>query len=487
MTGRHLAAVPDQLQSLRPAVLYVRVSALMGRGGDSFLSPEIQVGTMRRALPMHGLREVREPIEDLDVSGATFEREGLEKVLALADARKIDVLVCYDTSRFGRDVLESLLFLRDLAKRGVHIIAITEGIDTSTDHGMSMLVNMLNVAEMRRREIGRAWRNTIAARARAGRWHGKVPHGMRKRDDGHLEPDPLTGPAVREAFRSYGADDIVRQARRTLCAALGTSITESGFKRLLRNEAYRGVVEVSGIRVEHAHEPLIDDVMWQRVQRRLARDATTPSRVLGATHSVTGLAKCGRCGGTAGVTAERPSRGRGVFCYNRRQGPGTCAGCGMLTLSYVEDELLREARAYAAKLRGDVAAQAARLATAAKAGADASTLERELATTRTAMVRVTKRWAQDARSDDSVFEQALAELRAAEQQLTRRINELAAVAEGPDPDGVADLADKLVRMWPEMEPHERNRVLKLLVQRIEIAPAGYRGQPARERVTVVWR
>lgn len=473
------------------AVLYVRVSALMGRGGDTFLSPDIQLGGMRRALPLHGLREVGVVDDDLDVSGTTFERAGLDKVRAMAEARQFDVLVCYDTSRFGRDVLESLLFLRDLAATGVHIIAVAEAVDTSTDHGMSMLINMLNVAQMRVREIGRGWRQTIAVRAAAGKHHGKLPSGYRRGDDGRLVPDPSTAGPVRAAFDGYAAGNPVRQVRRRLCDQLGTHITESGFKRLLANEAYRGTVRAGQVRTEHAHDPLIDPDTWQRVQRRIARDRITPSRVLEARYWITGLGRCGRCEGPTGVTPmRRPGgqpRGHGVFCRDQRQGRGRCAGCGMLTLSYVEREVLRRVGAYVRLLRGDISAQQARLARAAQAGTDAATLQRQLGQTRAAMVRLTTRWAREERPDEAMYEAAIAELRADETRLACQLLQVQDIAAGPPPEKVANLAEELLRLWPQMQPAEQNQLLKQLVARIVVAPAEYHAQPAHERIEINWQ
>jgi site-specific DNA recombinase len=169
VTRRHLAAVPEQP---RRVALYVRVSALMGRGGDDFHSPDVQTNAMRRLTA--GLQEV-DVIEDIDQTGRTFSRDGIDKIRKLAEAHAIDAVAVYNVSRLGRNVLESLKFLTWLAERGVTILSATEHIDTGTPSGRWMLTNMLAIAEMRSDEISGEWARTIHHRAPASPTASRPP------------------------------------------------------------------------------------------------------------------------------------------------------------------------------------------------------------------------------------------------------------------------------------------------------------------------
>ncbi|MGC1213859.1 MAG: recombinase family protein, partial [Micromonospora sp.] len=148
---RALRPVPDAQSRV---ALYVRVSALMGRSGDNFHSPEVQTTAMRRVTT--GMHEVA-VVEDIDRTGRHFSREGIERIRRLALARQIDALAVYDVSRLGRNVKESLTFLAWLAEQGVTILSASEQVDTSTPAGRLMLTNMLAIAEYRSDEIGRGW------------------------------------------------------------------------------------------------------------------------------------------------------------------------------------------------------------------------------------------------------------------------------------------------------------------------------------------
>lgn len=483
-TSRRLAAVPD-----RPGrvVLYVRVSALMGRGGEDFHSPDVQVSAMRRATT--GMREVGVVDDDIDVTGTHFSRRGIDRIRAMAESRQIDAIAVYDVSRFGRNVLESLLFLRELSQLGVTIISACEHIDTSTPAGEMMLINLLNIAQYRAREIGRNWSATIARRAERGRHHGRVPTGYRRGANGQLEPDPILGPVMAQVFRDYADGAPVRELRRRLQAAAGNpKLATTTLKNMLANRTYRGIVHSRGVggivETLDAHEPLVDEVTWQRAQARIAADRKVHPRILHAKYSLSGLGRCELCEGHTNIRPHK--RGPGIFCRGQFECVSPCSGCGHMRLAVVEEAVLNKVRRRIELLQGNVAARAAHLAKAARAGADVETLRREIEATRKAKARATQRWARE-QMDDRTYEDAMAELQAAEDQMVESLAEAQTTVETVSPEQVVSLAEKLLELWPEMDGGQRNRALREVLVAVRIAPAAYYRQPADERVEVDFR
>ncbi|TDC33107.1 recombinase family protein [Micromonospora sp. KC213] len=481
--SRPLASVPD-----RPGrvLLYARVSALMGRGGDDFHSPDVQVSAMRRATV--GMREVG-VVQDIDVSGTHFAREGIDRIRAMAEARQIDAIAVYDVSRFGRNVLESLLFLRELSQLGVTIISACEHIDTSTPAGEMMLINLLNIAQYRSREIGRGWSATIARRAERGRHHGRVPAGYQRGPSGQLVPDPVLGPVVAQVFRDYAAGALVRELRRRLQVATGNpKLATNSMKRMLANRTYLGIVHSRGaggvVETPNAHDPLVDDVTWRRVQDRIAADRKVHPRVLSAKYSLSGLGRCDVCKGHTNIRPHRT--GPGIYCRGQFESTSPCSGCGHLRLVDVEDAVVAAVRRRIEQLRGNVAARAAHIAKAARAGADAETLRREIDATRKAKARTTQRWARE-QMDDRTYEDTMADLQAAEDQLLATLAQARTTADTPPPDQVVSLAEKLIELWPHMDGGQRNRALRDVLVKVWIRPAAYYRQPAAGRVEVEWR
>ncbi|SCL12836.1 recombinase family protein [Micromonospora inyonensis] len=470
---RRLAAVPD-----RPtrAVLYVRVSALMGRGGEDFHSPDVQISAMRRTT--HGMTEVA-VVEDIDRTGRHFSREGIDRIRRMADAGQIDALAVYDVSRLGRNVRESLAFLAELADKGVTILSANEQVDTSTPAGRLMLTNMLAIAEYRSDEIGRGWSGAIQRRAERGQHHGR-PLGYLK-EDKRLVPDPLVGPAIAEAFRRYAAGARVGEVTEYLSGVRGVAMTNINVKKLLRNPAYLGKVVAGGEVLQGEHDPLTDEETWRKVQQRLDDEAGAPPRALAYTWALVGLVECQR-----GHKLQK--QGNRLVCGHGRGDTkgGDCPGVGRPIIALVEEETLRQVAAYAAKLRTDAGVRASRAARIDSARVDRDRLEKELNAARAAMVKLATSNALS-QLPDEVYQKALGELTRIEQSAAAELARLAPVREAPAPEAEAAMVDTLLGLWPDMTNQERSRALRAVVDRVEVRAAERWRQPESERIEVHFR
>ena len=97
-----------------------------------------------------------------------------------AEKDKIDFVLVFKLSRFGRnaaDVLGSLQIMQDY---GVNLICVEDGIDSSKDSGKLMISVLSAVAEIERENI---WIQTMEGRkkkAREGKWNGGfAPYGYK--------------------------------------------------------------------------------------------------------------------------------------------------------------------------------------------------------------------------------------------------------------------------------------------------------------------
>jgi site-specific DNA recombinase len=458
----------------------------MGRGGDDFHSPDVQTGAMRRLTA--GLQEV-EVIEDIDQTGRTFSRDGIDRIRRLAAAHAIDAVAVYNVSRLGRNVLESLKFLTWLAERGVTILSATEHIDTSTPAGRWMLTNMLAIAEMRSDEISGEWARTIHHRAVAGKPHGRPATGYMRAPDGHLAVDPVVGPAIRAAFVDYAGGVGGTAIRLAVRAASGLEIAPSTLKRILGNRVYLGIARVRGqlglIEVPGAHEPLVDEATWRRVQARIAADRTIAPALKAVKYPLSGLCRCGVCGRGCGHKKARNPGGLSLSCARQWDDLERCAGCGFIPAADVEAYVLRRVATYVAELQSDSTVQAAVAARTRRAGIDARAVNGELSATRRAMSRATERWARG-QLDERTYEDAMTSLRETETELARSLGSLQQAAERPSPKKVGALGARLLKLYPRMNAEQRNRALKDLIEKIDIRPSTRYREPAHLRVEIHW-
>lgn len=490
---RALGAVPD-----RPgrAVIYRRVSALMGRGGDDFHSPDLQSAAVRRHLGPLGLREVG-VVDDIDVTGRTFAREGLDKIRAMVENREVDVIAVYDLSRLGRNAGEALRFIKWLRDHNVGIISTVEKIDDSPE-GQFILGQFLLLAEMYSNQLGRRWSELIAHRARAGKAHGAVlPIGYQRGPDG-IEVDPVLGPAVTDVFRRYADGEPGSALARRLAAARGTPTRLQQVKRLLTNPFYLGKVALWGgktrtskskpiLLVDGEHPALVGQDIWDRVQDRARRASYTPARLLAVSHELVSLVFCGHCEQRM-QRHEAPEKGHRTVrlrCGQHLAKSGGCEGCGAPRLDEVVEVVLDRLRKRVARIRQDATSLLVVDSERARAAGDIARLEHEIAETRRAETRVTDGWARGKVTDES-YRTLTAQYQAQEKELRAQVDELRRVSDRPASAAYVTLVEKLLAMWPRMDAEQRNRALRDVILRVVVRRSERWREPVDDRVEVLF-
>lgn len=136
-------------------------------------------------------------------SGAKLDRVERKKVLALAQARKVDVVLVTELSRWGRSTLDLLNTLRQLESQKVSLIAMSGmALDLSTPHGRMMATFLSGIAEFERDLISERVRSGLASAKARGRRLGRQA-GDRPKSD-RLEPIVLKMVAAGESYRRIG-------------------------------------------------------------------------------------------------------------------------------------------------------------------------------------------------------------------------------------------------------------------------------------------
>ncbi|HEX4352783.1 MAG TPA: recombinase family protein, partial [Polyangiales bacterium] len=96
-------------------------------------SVDDQLRRLRTFASAHG-RAVNDALTFTDhaISGASTARPGFEALMERVKRREIDVLLVEDTSRLSRDNADALNLYKQLSYYGVQLVAISDGIDSST-------------------------------------------------------------------------------------------------------------------------------------------------------------------------------------------------------------------------------------------------------------------------------------------------------------------------------------------------------------------
>ena len=105
------------------------------------------------------------------MTGATFERKGLDE--ALAYARRGDTFIVWKLDRLGRSLQHLIETLNTLKDQGIDFKSLTESIDTTTPGGKLIFHVMGALAEFERDLIRERTRAGLAAARARGRKGGR--------------------------------------------------------------------------------------------------------------------------------------------------------------------------------------------------------------------------------------------------------------------------------------------------------------------------
>src|ERR1700722_15746565 len=133
--------------------LYARVSTLNGQ------NPEMQLAELREYAARRGLEIFREYV-DHGIYGLKESRPELNRLLADARRRHIDMVLCWKVDRFGRSLKHLVNTLADLDSIGVAFVSLRDNLDFSTPAGRLMFQIIGAMAEFER--------SLIQERVRAG-------------------------------------------------------------------------------------------------------------------------------------------------------------------------------------------------------------------------------------------------------------------------------------------------------------------------------
>ena len=271
---------------------------------------------------------------DEGISGTqTKKRTEFNRMIRMCNNKKIDLIITKSISRFSRNTVDCLQYIRQLKELGIGVIFEKENINTLTMISEFMIALYGSFAQAESESISK---NILWGKEKAYR-EGKVPFqykkllGYRKGADGKPEIVPEEAETVRSIFNLYlDGYTLLNIAQilmdQKITTATGKSEwTKSAIQSILKNEKYVGdallqktftadcithkVVKNNGERpmylVTDHHTPIIDRDTFDRVQQEIARrnskrkisDQTkTEKGKYSGKYALSELLICGQCG-----------------------------------------------------------------------------------------------------------------------------------------------------------------------------------------------
>jgi len=241
------------------------------------------------------------------------ERPEWERLLADIEAGKIDAVAAWDQDRVNRMMGDFERYKKLFVQRSILLATSNNGdIDLTTPSGVMMAQIKTAVSEHEISMMRIRMRRAARANAESGRPKWKRAFGYL--GDTH-QPDPVTAPLVREAYRLVLAGGSLNDVCRlwngagalTLNGKLWTAPQVSDFLKKARNAGLRSHTsrdmysdEVRSEIVGKGNWPgLVDEDTWRAVQSLMSAPSRRPGPKAVRRHLLTGVVRCGKkdCGG----------------------------------------------------------------------------------------------------------------------------------------------------------------------------------------------
>ncbi len=420
-------------------------------------------------------------------TGTKLDRPGLQAALDLARDGRVDLLLVYRVDRLSRKVRQLAQLAEELDTYEVILRSATEPFDTGSAAGRMMLQMLAVFAEFEHATIVDRVSAGIERRAKEGRWYaGRPPFGYSFSDEERrLVPDPVKAPVVRRIFDLYtrkrlGTITIANQLREEDAPAPAAGWGHPAVHWVISNPTYVGKIRWRDRLFDGVHEPLIDELTFQRAQAILRERGEDISRRRGNASDflLSGVIRCGHCGKAYVGMSARGNGGRYEYyaCSGRQKhGPKACrnerlprhklehAVFEQLAGLYRNTEMVAEALAHAeqeaARARPEIEQRLASI------GA-------EIARAEQALERYHEAFEQGKLSPERCDERLtrlqtrLEDLRAQEAELSLASRDEAGHA--PTPADLAAIADHLERVLADGEPQQTKALLRLLIQELRV-------------------
>ena len=260
----------------------------------------------------------------------TKKRTEFNRMIDACMAGEIDMIITKSISRFARNTLDCLKYIRQLKEKNIPVYFEKESINTMDAKGEVLITIMASLAQQESQSLSQNVKLGLQFRYQNGQV--QVNHnrflGYTKDAEGHLVIDPAQAEVVKRIYREYlegySMDKIAAGLEQDgiLTGAGKTKWHTSTINKILRNEKYIGDallqktyttdflnktrVKNNGIvpqyYVENDHEAIIPRDIFMRVQEELVRrrvvktSANGKKRTYSCNHCFSQLIVCGECG-----------------------------------------------------------------------------------------------------------------------------------------------------------------------------------------------
>ena len=287
---------------------------------------------------------------DRAMSAKTDNRPEFQRMIADSNKKLFDAVLVWKLDRFARNRYDSARHKNTLKKNGVKVISATEQI---AEDSTGILIESIleGYAEYYSAELSEKVTRGLTENALKCKYNGGgIPIGYYIDKEQHFQIDPVRAEIVRQAFTAY--------AEGTTIKGLVDWFNEKGImhnnfrkkpmkidcvKRLLHNRRYLGEYRYKNIVQENAIPQIIDKLLFDKVQERLAKNKKAPARykAVQEQYLLTTKLFCGYCGSYM-VGESGTSKTKTIHQYYKCVSVKKHRGCQKKTVrkNWIEDIIM---------------------------------------------------------------------------------------------------------------------------------------------------
>ena len=338
MTEKNITVIParkrvgstvakEKVKKLRVAA-YCRVSTETEEQNSSY---EVQVAQYTEFIKKNAKWEFAGIFADDGISGTnTKKREEFNRMIEECMEGNIDLVITKSISRFARNTLDCLKYIRQLKDKNISVYFEKENINTTDAKGEVLLTIMASLAQQESQSLSQNVKLGLQYRYQQGKV--QVNHkrfmGYTKDEDGNLIIVPEEAEIIKRIYREYlegkSLTGIGRELEKDgiLTAANKSKWRPETIKKILQNEKYIGDAllqktitvdfltkkrvknegHVPQYYVENSHEAIIPKELFLQVQEEVHRrsniytGADKNKRNYSSKYALSAITFCGDCG-----------------------------------------------------------------------------------------------------------------------------------------------------------------------------------------------
>ncbi len=281
------------------AVIYARYSS----HSQTEATIEKQIEECKKYAEARGFKVIGEYV-DRAKTGTNFDRLEFQRMMHDAKSKKFSVVIVFAVNRFGRDSLQSKLYIKELNKMGIIVHSTTESFVKSEEPTEKLMTNIImSIDEFYSDELSAKITYGMKQAAEKGLAVGGQQILGYKVIDRRFEVDEKTSLIVKEIFdmfvyqRKSRAEIIRYFDENGILTPQGKKFKDNIIKRVLMNEKYIGRYIYKGQYVGDFMPKIIDEQTFYRAQELLKARKKAPINIADReSYLLSGKIYCENCG-----------------------------------------------------------------------------------------------------------------------------------------------------------------------------------------------